>query len=183
VGVIMSRDDEGAFTTSELVVRGLDWVLGLKPSAAALNLSFGGPRSAQIERALRKVLERMPVAAAAGNEGQRGVSWPAAYEGVIAVTALDANRRRWPRANTGEQVAIAAPGVEVWTVDGAGQGRYSSGTSVATLFVTAALAASVRADREEWLRRHTREAGTPGRDPEYGHGLLGMNDTCSRTQP
>jgi hypothetical protein len=183
VGVIMSQDDDGAFTTTELVVRGLDWVLGLTPAASALNLSFGGPHSAQVERALRQVLERMPVAAAAGNDGQRGVSWPAAYEGVIAVTALDANRRRWPRANTGEQVAIAAPGVEVWTIDGSGQGRYASGTSVATVFVTAALAASARGERTAWLRQHTDEAGAPGPDPEFGHGLLGMNGTCSRIRP
>jgi subtilisin family serine protease len=183
VGVIMRADDDGPFTTTEWILHGLDWVLGLDPRPGALNLSFGGPRSAQLQRALEVVTGVMPVAAAAGNEGQKAVAFPASYPGVIAVTAVDARGRRWSRANTGDQVAIAAPGVEVWTFDGAGRGYYANGTSIATLFVTAALASAQPDQRslDEWLAAHAVDAGLAGRDLEYGHGVLAMRGPCRRT--
>jgi len=182
VGVIMNHTADGPVTTTEQVLRGLDWVLSLKPAPASLNLSFGGPSSAQLARALEVVARAMPIAAAAGNEG-RGVSFPAAHPKVVAVTAVDAKGRRWSRANTGSSVAIAAPGVEVWSRGGDGQGRYLNGTSVATLFVTAALAASDRLAPSEWLDHHTRDAGNPGRDPIYGHGVLAMGGACTKVKP
>ena len=175
IGSIMAEEDGQAYTTTEWVLRGLDWVLGLTPAPAALNLSFGGPRSAQVERALQKVLPRMRVVAAAGNDGRREPSYPAAYPGVLGVTAIDARVRLWPRANRGEHVTLAAPGVDVWTLDAAGQGYYASGTSFAALFVTAALAATPSAkDETAWIESHTRDLGTPGKDPEFGYGALQM---------
>ena len=30
----------------------------------------------------------------------------------------------------------------------------------------------------QWLAAHTREAGAPGRDSEYGHGLLSVSGAC-----
>jgi Subtilase family len=181
VGVIMASGEDGPFTTTERVLHGLDWALGLKPSASVLNLSFGGPRSAQIEKALTLVAGRMAVAAAAGNEGRRGIAFPASHEQVIAVTAVDARGRRWARANTGEELSLGAPGVEVWTSDGRGEGRYFNGTSVATVFVTAALAVTAHRPKHEWLGQHTREAGAPGQDPEFGYGLLTLGGACERT--
>ena len=83
-------------------------------------------------------------------------------------------------SNTGEHVAIAAPGVDVWTIDGAGNGYYASGTSFATAFVTAAIAISAptQAQIGEWLPRHARDVGVPRRDDEYGHGVLTLNEGC-----
>jgi subtilisin family serine protease len=184
VGVIMESDDDGPFTTTESVLRGLDWVLGLDPRPTALNLSFGGPRSAQMQKALEIVTRVLPVAAAVGNEGNREVAFPASYPGVVAVTAVDAKGKRWQRANTGNQVAIAAPGVEVWTLDGAGRGYYANGTSIATLFVTAALASAPPDTHSlgNWLSMHALEAGPAGRDLEYGHGVLAMNSACRRNE-
>jgi hypothetical protein len=183
VGVIMSADEEGAYTTTEWILHGLDWVLGLEPRPMALNLSFGGPRSAQLRRGLDVVTQAVPVAAAVGNEGQKAVAFPASHPGVIAVTAVDARGRRWPRANTGDQVAIAAPGVEVWTLDGAGRGHYANGTSIATLFVAASLAMAPPDPGaiEEWLAAHAAETGSTGRNPEYGHGVLALRGNCRRT--
>jgi subtilisin family serine protease len=181
IGVIM-RDDSGkAYTTTEWVLRGLDWVLGLEPAPSALNLSFGGPESAQLARALERVLQTTRVIAAAGNDGKRAPVFPASHPGVIGVSALDIRLQRWPNANTGEHVAITAPGVDVWTLDGAGHGYYASGTSFATPFVTAAIASSApsQAQMPDWLARHTRDLGAPRRDSEYGQGVLTLHKGCS----
>ena len=179
-GVIMAQAEDGPYSTTEWVLRGLDWALGIDPRPAALNLSFGGPRSAQIERALRRVLDVMPVVAAAGNSGKREVTFPAGYEGVIGVAAADANSRRWARANTGSHVTIAAPGVQVWALDAKGAGYYADGTSIAAIFVSAALAlrAGSAPPAAEWLRQHTRDAGPDGQDLQFGHGVLAMNRHC-----
>lgn len=182
VGVVMAKSDDGPYSTTEWLLRGLDWSLGLQPRPAALNLSFGGPRSAQIERAIRRVLEVMPVVAAGGNSGRREVTYPAGYAGVIGVTAVDANRRRWARANTGAHVALAAPGAQVWSLGADGAGYYADGTSIAALFVTAALATRNHTAAAEWLQQQTKDAGPAGRDMEFGHGVLAMHRQCSGDQ-
>jgi hypothetical protein len=180
VGVIMLDDDGKAYTTTEWILRGLDWVLGLSPAPVALNLSFGGPRSEQVALAMKRVLATTRVIAAAGNDGKRTAVFPAGVPGVIGVSALDARLRRWPMANTGEHIAIAAPGVDVWTVDGAGRGYYASGTSFATAFVTAAVALFAPSDTQidDWLARHTRDLGAPRRDRDYGYGILALDKGC-----
>jgi hypothetical protein len=168
------------YTTTEWILRGLDWVLGQKPVPAVVNLSFGGPESAQLARAVQRVQLHARIVAAAGNDGTTRPVYPAAYPGVIAVTAVDARRQRWPRANAGEFVAIAAPGVDVWTIDGQGRGYYASGTSFAAAHVSAVLAlgAPAQAALQTWLPLHAEDLGPPGRDRLFGFGLLSARGLC-----
>jgi hypothetical protein len=168
------------YTSTEWILRGLDWVLGQKPVPVVVNLSFGGPESAQLARAVRRVQLESRIVAAAGNDGATRPVYPAAYPGVVAVTAVDVRRRRWPRANTGEFVAIAAPGVDVWTIDGQGNGYYASGTSFAAAHVSAAIAmgSPAQAALPTWLQLHAEDLGPPGRDRWFGFGLLSTRGLC-----
>ena len=178
---VFGEDADGQpFTTTEWVVRGLDWVLGLARVPPVVNLSFGGPHSLLLARAIERTQESARVVAAGGNDGSDESVYPAAYPGVVGVTAVDARRRRWSRANTGEHIAIAAPGVEVWTIDGSGGGYYASGTSYASAFVTAALALRPPSQEEldAWLQRHTMDLGAAGRDAQFGFGLLQAGGLC-----
>ena len=83
------------------------------------------------------------VVAATGNAGI--VEYPAAFPGVIAVTAVDASG--WPPAFAplGERVDLAAPGVDVVS-RGPDAWLRLSGTSPATALVAAAAAAAVARD-------------------------------------
>lgn len=177
---IFGESKKGSFTTTEWVVRGLDWVLGLPQVPAVVNLSFGGPRSPLLARAIERTQESTRVVAAGGNDGTDEVVYPAALPGVIGVTAVDARRKRWTLANTGDHIAIAAPGVDIWTIDGTGRGYYASGTSFASAFVTAALAISTPRQDElgAWLENYTVDLGTAGRDPQFGFGLLHASGLC-----
>ena len=79
--------------------------------------------------------------AAAGNDGPRAEpAYPAAYDSVIAVTAVDRSGTIYRRAIRGAHVDLAAQGVEVWTAASVKGARWKTGTSFAAPYVTAAVA-------------------------------------------
>jgi len=82
--------------------------------AQIINLSLGGPSKSRIlEDAVKHAQDRgVLVIAAAGNSG-KSVGYPAAYDGVVAVSATDSNDKIAWFSSRGPQVAIAAPGVGI----------------------------------------------------------------------
>lgn len=168
--------------------------------ADIINLSLGGaPFSQASQELLRQVRSAgVIVIAAAGNEGSALPSYPASYEGVIAVAAVDAQRRRTGYSNTGPTIDIAAPGGDnsvdlngdgypdgVLSTDGLGNGEYgytfASGTSMAAPHVAGVLALMKSVNPEltpqevdDLLVRGelSDDLGTPGRDDAYGYGLI-----------
>jgi subtilisin family serine protease len=145
-----------------------------------MNLSLGGPRNLILEAAIGRVLGAgIPVVAAAGNDGPDAPPvYPAAQEGVIAVTAVDADRRVYRKANRGDYIRFAAPGVDV-PVPRMDQEAYVSGTSFAAPLVTAALVAARQAgparpwpDVIRQLEQAAQDLGAPGRDATFGAGLV-----------
>ncbi len=158
----------GAETDSALLLEGLDWLAGVPVPVVAMSL--GGPRNQVLEVVIRQLHQRgMRFAAAVGNDGKRSSpQWPAAQPEVMAVTAVDARKRLYRKANQGEAVDIAAPGVELWTAKADGQYGYMTGTSFAVPFVTAALSV---ADTDSILQ-HSEDLGEPGKDDQFGVGLL-----------
>jgi hypothetical protein len=152
-----------------------------------INLSLSGPPNETLRQAIDGALARgIVVIAAAGNRGAGAEpAYPAAYPGVIAVTAVDNQLGIYPRATQGDYVDLAAPGVDVMAAEPGGGIAPKSGTSFAVPFVTAA-AALIRATKPElgldgvrrMLENHTRDLGRPGRDPTFGWGLIEMSDLC-----
>lgn len=123
--------------------------------AAVINLSLGSSRDARaVEAAIAYAEERGAlVVAAAGNSNRSTPEYPAAYDTVLSVNAIDAQERRAGFSNYGETVDVAAPGVEIWSAAvGGGYVRWS-GTSMSAPFVSgsAALIASTGGD---WPPRH-----------------------------
>ena len=82
--------------------------------AQVINMSLGGPIKSQIlEDAVNHALAKgVVIVAAAGNSG-RSVGYPAAYPGVIAVSATDDKDNIARFSSRGPQVVIGAPGVAV----------------------------------------------------------------------
>jgi len=166
-------------TSTEWIALGLDWVLAR--GAEVVNLSFGGPPDAVLERVVAAALATGAVlVAAAGNEGPDAAPlYPAALDGVLAVTAVDLALAPWPEASRGPHVALSAPGVDVFTAGG----RYRSGTSYAAPFATAALAlerARAGPDAAARTLAAARDLGPPGRDPIFGAGLVQLAGACTR---
>ncbi|MDB5966516.1 MAG: peptidase and in, kexin, sedolisin [Polaromonas sp.] len=165
-------------TSSATLVRALDWLLG--EGVQVINLSLGGPGDAVTARAFAQ-LAKWPVVvvAAAGNGGPAAPpAFPAAYPGVIAVTATDAADRAYAWANRGAYIAMAAPGVDVWVPDGL-SGHYVTGTSFSAAVATSAVALLVRRfpgldaiGARQRMCSTAKDLGVPGHDPVFGCGLL-----------
>lgn len=167
------------------LVRAADILAG--EEVAVLNLSLAGPPNALLEKAIAALAdEDVVVVAAAGNAGPSAeAAYPAAYDDVIAVTAVDRSGRPYRRAGRGAHIDVAAPGVDIWTAASISGHRPETGTSFAAPFVTAAAAlakavdpAITAAGMEELLAETAGEMGEPGRDPVFGWGLLDMEHLC-----
>jgi len=127
--------------------------------------------------------------AAAGNSGCGGkgnsVGWPARFTSVIAVAATDQNDQRPCFSSTGSDVELAAPGVSVNSTLWGGYGT-KSGTSMASPHVagTAALViAAGIADVRLQLQQTADDLGDPGRDSEYGFGLVNAANAATPAGP
>lgn len=168
LGVFGEDREVGLHTRSDWLILALEQVAALDPPPQAVNLSFGGSRSQLLAELFARLGRHLHFVAAAGNDGQAGVRYPAAYPEVLAVGAVDVRLRRLRQSNFGRHLALVAPGEDIWTLDGAGQGFFASGTSFAAPFVSAALALAPSA---EALLAQARDLGAGGRDEHYGVGL------------
>ncbi|MEU9287094.1 type VII secretion-associated serine protease mycosin [Streptomyces sp. NPDC048275] len=121
------------------------------------------------------------IVAAAGNDGADGKSaktYPASYDGVLAVAASDRNDERAFFSQSGDFVDIAAPGVGmVSTVPKGGQCT-ADGTSFAAPYV-AGVAALLKEKHRDWsaaqiATRLEETAQRPGRGPNQfiGWGVV-----------
>ena len=78
-------------------------------------MSLGGPESSLLEeQAFARAAENgILIFAASGNDGEMVVNYPAAYNGAIAVGAVDSSRRLAVFSTSGSFLKLAAPGVSV----------------------------------------------------------------------
>lgn len=166
------------------LITALDRLASEKP--LAINMSLAGPDNPLLAQAIEAVLRQgIAVVAAVGNGGPGSPAmYPAAYPGVVAVTAIDRDSRIYRQAGRGAHVSFAAPGVNLWTAASASGGRLRSGTSYAAPFVTAAIAVARQRDPSApvakivaGLAARAVDLGDGGRDPVFGHGLLQL-ETC-----
>jgi subtilisin family serine protease len=160
----------------------------LEHEVTVINLSVAGPANAVLRQVIETAQTRGKIlVAAAGNDGPGAAPlYPAAYRGVVGVTAVDHRHRVWRQASAGPQVDFAAPGVRLSTAAPTAGRRQRSGTSFASPFVAAALAVSQleqqghsASDIVSALAMEAVDLGTPGQDNTYGHGLVQAPQRCA----
>jgi len=183
--VIVPSLDGGDATGVVAILRAADWLRA--QDVDLVNVSLAGPRNKLLNRGLgRAADDGMVFVAAAGNEGPSSPPrYPAAFPFVLAVTAVDQELDVYDRAVQGEQIDVAAPGVDILLKD-EGRLRILSGTSAAAPFVTAAIAADPElsnlgvGDVRRLLSADALDLGTAGRDPVFGAGLIATPEQCRR---
>ena len=168
----------------DAIMRAINWLHG--SGVRLVNVSLAGPYNKILDRGLAAAAGRgMVIVAAVGNDGPDAPPrYPAAFDFVIAVTAVDADLHPYARAPRGSYVDFAAPGVDVFVPFG-GTGRYVTGTSIAAPFVTALIASNPDAARlgsvttvRAGLAREAMDLGAVGNDDTFGAGLARAPQSC-----
>ncbi len=163
----------------EHLLAALNWMASQQ--LQVINLSLTGPDNPVLALMVQKLQARgISLVAAAGNGGPASVPlYPAAYPGVIAVSALDQQMQPYRWANRGDYLDFTALGVKVAALSATGQVQPQSGTSLATPVVSAAVACWRAAHPElthqqvyQLLTKQARDIGEPGKDPVMGHGVI-----------
>jgi len=128
----------GESTTTYEVARGI--VQAVNAGANPINLSLGGTGdSAYLKQLISDAHDQGVVfVAAAGNDGGTSPTYPAAWPGVVAVTASDSSGHVASYANSGSFVEAMVSGSSL--VDLNGQLWQMEGTSVSTAKVTGMIA-------------------------------------------
>lgn len=168
------------------VVQALNWLADPQKRVRIVNLSLAGPPDKVLERTLETMARKGTLfIAAAGNEGPTAQPvYPAAYDTVIAVTAVSADLKSYRYAGRGPHIDLAAPGVKIWTAAPGGQSAYHSGTSFAVPHATAVIASiyeglGTKSKAGALAALTYVDLGQPGRDPIFGRGLLLAPKTCN----
>lgn len=81
-----------------------------------VSMSLGGGGFSNLENdAYNRIYndQNVLLVAAAGNDGNSAYSYPASYDAVMSVAAVDSNEERASFSQYNDQVDIAAPGVSV----------------------------------------------------------------------
>ena len=144
-----------------------------------IEFGFTGPLEFEKEAFDRYYNQGVLFVAAAGNDGTSHYNWPASYDSVMSVAAIDVNREVASFSQRNDQVDIAAPGVEVASTVPNNQFAFFSGTSQACPHVSgvAALVWSRFPDKSaqdirQALIASAEDLGPEGLDIWYGHGLV-----------
>ncbi|WP_020117670.1 type VII secretion-associated serine protease mycosin [Streptomyces canus] len=172
-------------TRGNALAEGIRWAAD--HGADVINLSLGDdsasahPEAGEDDAVQYALGKGSVVVASAGNGGEKGdhISYPAAYPGVIAATAVDKFGTRASFSTRRWYATVAAPGDDVVIADPDHKYYEGWGTSAASAFVSGA-AALVKAAHPDLtpaqikrlLEDTARNAPAGGRDDSRGFGFV-----------
>lgn len=117
------------------IANGIIWAAD--NGADVINMSLGGASGSQVllDAVNYAWNKGVLLVAAAGNGGVSSLSYPAAYEPIIAVAATTKTDTKPSWSNYGSWVDVAAPGLEIYSTYRGTSYATLSGTSMASPFV------------------------------------------------
>ncbi|MEU4679501.1 type VII secretion-associated serine protease mycosin [Micromonospora sp. NPDC023737] len=149
--------------------------------ADVISISAVAGASPRLQRALSaaRAADVVVVAAAGNRPPDAGVRYPATEEDVVAVGGIDRLGQHAAVSVTGSRIDVVAPAVDIYSTSYGGKYSKGTGTSGATAIVAGAVAL-IRSKypylpAREVVHRLTATAidkGPPGRDDEYGYGVI-----------
>lgn len=125
VCLVISRvfGDSSPYTSLSSIIKGIRWAAS-KQKAKVINLSLtGGYYTVTSDRFFKRLHQKgILVVAASGNAGSSLKSYPAAYDSVVSVGAIDENKARAKFSQYNDMVDFAAPGVDIMSTAPIGMG-------------------------------------------------------------
>ncbi|HYS71404.1 MAG TPA: S8 family serine peptidase [Thermoplasmata archaeon] len=141
-----SNGQGSSFNTSQAIRWAVDHGAKIINLSLGTNETFGGPTD--IELAINYAWSKGAlIVAAAGNAGSGTLDYPARLPNVVSVAAIDRSGSRAYFSNYGPGLDFAAPGDEIWTLNGNNDVHALRGTSFSAPFVSAAAALLLSVDR------------------------------------
>lgn len=205
---VLDRRGSGAYPdVADGIIRaakGPDGIIDTEDDADVISMSLGGTYdSPEVHSAVQYAYSHgVVIVAAAGNEGDGDgttdeISYPAAYDEVIAVGATDKDDTIASFSNSGPYLEIAAPGVSIYSTYKGGGYDTLSGTSMACPHVAGVVALILAMSLQKYghklpvgtfsdtgtdtvrgiLHNCGLDLGTSGWDTVFGYGLV-MADTA-----
>ncbi|MCU7554478.1 S8 family serine peptidase [Alteromonas sp. ASW11-19] len=181
--IVKIFDDSGSWTYASDLIEAINQCQAA--GSNVVNMSLGGGSSSTAEQTAMQgfVDDGMMLVAAAGNDGNSTLSYPASYPAVMSVAAVDSSENHASYSQYNSAVEIAAPGSSVYSTYPTNSYATLNGTSMATPHVAggAALVWSFfpQCSNEQIrsaLNATAKDKGSAGRDNFYGNGLMQVAD-------
>ena len=175
--------DDGSGWTSD-VARGIR--SAADAGARVVNLSLAGTATPDVQDAVNYArTQGVLVVAAAGNESVSTPTYPAAFEGVLAVAATTPTNERASFSNYGSWVDLSAPGSNIASTTLGDNYGLGAGTSFAAPIVSgiaALLAGTTAGSNGDQISTRLKQTATP-LTSGLGSGLVSASSALSGTVP
>ncbi|WP_147212801.1 S8 family serine peptidase [Oceanobacillus sojae] len=171
--------DENGNATIEEIVSAVEW--SISQEVDIINMSFGVENDDdRLHRAIKKATDNnIIIVAAAGNTLGMYTEYPAKYEEVLSISAVDEKMNLFKYSAKGK-INFVAPGVDIEAIKIGNLSNQEtlSGTSFATAYAAAIIAILLdenKIDNENYqktLLEYAHPVKGKENDPSYGNGLL-----------
>lgn len=181
---VLGDNGSGSFDS---IIKGIRWAMAQNVDVISMSLGTASKPPEALHEVIKSAINQgIIMVAATGNENG-AVCYPAAYDEVIAVSAVDENLRRADFSNYGLQNEITAPGVNVLSTYKKGKYARLSGTSMATPIIAGSLALIIARYKQMYstkpsvdaahrqLLMMTKDLGNTGKDDLYGVGIINLD--------
>lgn len=135
--IIIKAIGETGATENSNIAKAIDYLLSLKNPPNIINLSLGSLKdNTSLKKSINCALEKgVIIVASVGDYDNKDILYPAAYDGVISVQAIDRNNQIGYMSNVSDLTTLSFPGVDIDVLDFDQNGRNireCSSSSVAT---------------------------------------------------
>ncbi|MCD7910908.1 S8 family peptidase [Bacillus velezensis] len=183
-GKVLGDNGSGSYDS---IAKGIEWAIKKEVDIISMSLGSSTKPPELLHKLIRQAYDKnILIIAATGNENSE-ICYPALYDEVIAVSAVDKSLQHAQFSNHGMKNEITAPGVDIVSTYKNGGYAKLSGTSMATPMVAGAAALIIARYRDlfngstpeiksayEILDRMTTDLGEEGRDEWYGEGIINL---------
>jgi subtilisin len=182
IAKVLGDDGSGGMDS---ISKGIDWAIAQGVDIISMSLGCSADPGPQLHDAIKRARAAgVVIVAASGNEST-SCGWPAAYDEVIAVGAVDQALDKANFSNFSKEVDIAAPGVNILSTYMNGGYAKLSGTSMATPIVAGVIALIQSFARRNGIKatpdmiigminQRSVDLGTDGHDDNFGNGLINV---------
>ncbi len=156
--IVLKALDKNGEGKIEWIIEAINYAIMKKVDIISMSLGASNDIKILHDTIKKAINQNIIVVCAAGNEGDNAnpstheYSYPAAYNEVVSVGAIDENKSAARFTNSNKEIDVVAPGVNILSTLPSGKYGTLSGTSMATPHVTGAIALILQWSKYEFKR-------------------------------